>query len=68
MRYATKAATELTRGDRVVLPSGREVVIMDRRGIVSRHSPGRIGYLGRADDGRCYRLSMDDTERVEVVD
>lgn len=67
MRYTTKVATELTRGDRVVFDDGKVLEVIDRQGIVSTHSPGRIGYLLRGADDRVYRLSLPVDDRVEVA-
>lgn len=67
MRYRTKAAAELTRDDCVVV-EGQTLTVLDRRGIVSKHSPGRIGYTVRGGDGRVYRLSVPDDERLEIAD
>lgn len=65
MKYTTKLATDLTRGDRPII-DGTAYTVLDQRGIISKHSAGRVGYTLRGDDGRCYRLSMVDTDRIEV--
>lgn len=67
MRYRTKAAPELTRDDRVVV-EGKTLTVLDQRGIVSKHSPGRIGYTVRGRDGRVYKLSVPDDERLEIAE
>jgi len=65
-RYVTKAAVDLAYGDRIV-SDGRVYRVVDRAGIVSTHSPGRIGWLVEGDDQRVYRLSVAETERVEIT-
>lgn len=66
MPYTTKKATELAYGDRV-LHDGSVYTVVDRQGIVSSHSPGRVGWLLEAADRRVYRLSLSVDDRVEVT-
>lgn len=63
-----KPAAALTTGDRVVDPAtGATAVVVERRGIRSKHAPNRVGFLARMDDGRVVRFSVADTDLVEVV-
>lgn len=64
MTYATKAPTAITNGDTVLIDGDPYTVL--GRPIVSKHSPGRVGYTVRRGDGRCYRYSVTDTDRVQV--
>jgi len=65
MTYTTKAPTAVADGDTVVIDGDRFTVL--GAPIVSKHSPGRVGFtVRRSGDGRCYRYSVTDTDRVEV--
>lgn len=65
MTYATKAPTAITDGDTILIDGNPYTVL--GQPIVSKHSTGRVGYTVRSDtDGRCYRYTVADTDRVEV--
>jgi hypothetical protein len=64
MTYATKTATAITNGDTILIDGNTYTVL--GQPIVSKHSPGRVGYTLRGTDGRCYRYSITDTDRMEI--
>lgn len=65
MTYTTKAPTAIADGDTVLIDGNSYTVL--GQPIVSKHSPGRVGFtVRRSGDGRCYRYSVTDTDRVEI--
>ena len=64
MTYATKAATAITNGDTILIDGDTYTVL--GQPIISKHNPGRVGYTLRDTDGRCYRYSLPDTNRVQI--
>lgn len=61
-------AATLKPGDRVHDPAtGRTAVVMPAAPIRSKHDPGKVGWLLRCDDDRVVRMTVADTDAVDVV-
>lgn len=64
----TKQASELSKGDKVII-NGQVRVVLDLRPVrCEKYSPGRVGWLVRGEDGRVYKLSCSEKEVIELVD